>query len=283
MEELTEADKEYKVGENIMNSNYFFKKLFGMNQYEDAAEHFDKAAKLYKRDKKYLKAAKAYYRYAECKNKISDNMEECQAYVNAYSCLKFVNSKDTMACIEKIIDLSYKHGNCEYLIKWYRILGDIYANDGRYEDAVLNYEKSFEYDDNSISNEYQTKMAYYLILLEKYFQAIDVYKKIYDIYNSKKALQYALSPICLTLLLLYLVLDDTTSAQRYYNEIKSIPHINERQLTFMSNLISVYQENNIDQFVDLIREYDNIAKLDTLHLNLLLKIKHNFETIDSYL
>ena len=274
---MDSADKEFEEGKKILKSKYFWKKMLGYNQYEDAMEKLEHAAKIYKMNRNFKKASQAYKLVAGCQNKLERPDEEIEAYIEVYNCLKHSNVKDSIECLKKIIELNVAQCDIRQLAKWYRHLGDVYDGEGELELAVNAYKSYFEYDE-SPSIEYQVKAAKYLAQLEQYEDAVQAYEKILAHHVQNRLLQYSVPSLSLTLILIRLVQDDAISAQRHYDDFST--YYSGRSHSLILDFITAYKENNIEALVDAVREYDKISRINVLDVNLLSRIKKNMEMIN---
>lgn len=275
------AKKEYDTGLKIINESYFFKTLFlSKNKYEDAISHFELSNNIYKIIKDDEGVRDSFEQLAFCYINLNQKHDEVSTYIKSFQYFKNKDIKLAESLLKRIIDIYLNIYDIKNLVKWHLNIGDFYEYQGEMEKVLENYGKAYDYDNDSISTEYQLKYANYMLQFEKYEKSRDIYSKILDSTINNKLLRFRQCEICLQIILSYLCQDDIVSAKRAINSFISTYPIfeNSREEKFITSIISACEKYDIDEYVTIIKDYETISKLDSLKINLLLKIKSHINT-----
>jgi alpha-soluble NSF attachment protein len=274
---MEEAQKEYNLGIKIINSSYFFKSLFfNQDKYDDAIPHFERSLNLYKINKNTEGIVNCYEKIISCYQNLKKDDDEISTYISYFQYLKNKNNDNTSLILKKILDRYSELCDIKNLVKWNLNAGDFYENQGDHEIMLDHYSKAYQYDSELMNIEYKTKYANYLTQYEKYDLAQEIYENILEMCQTNRLLRFSQSNIYLQMILIHLCKDDLVSARKLRDRFLSDYNISDKKLeVFITELLLAYEKYDSDSFVNAIRDYERISKIDNLKINLLLRAKNN--------
>jgi len=272
---MEKVDSLIKEGNTLLNSWSWF------NPYKDerAAELFEKAAKICHHNNQNDKAIDLYDKALKCK--IPD-FEKAQIYeekANIYS----LNSLKIQDMEESYLKAIYYYESCTYFnnnLRIYKKISDYFYNKEIWEKAEKYLDLTSQNETSSITRKsYLEKLFYTQIHMGKYNEAIETSKFI-SINLESSALRWSLTQILFKAGLCALI-EDKIICKRNVEQYKLIDtNYNKRPYELLEKLITV---NDVNDFTDIISEYNRTSKFDEIEQLLLLKIKETFTDNDSLL
>lgn len=256
--------------------------LFG-SKYEDAADFYDKAANCYKLGKSWKQAGSAYQKLASCHLKLESKHEAASAYVDAANMYKKISSEDAARCLNEAVNLFMENGRLNMAARYYKELGDIYEQDQNLEKAMEFFERAADlYQSEEVSssaNECKKKVAQFAAQLEQYPKAVEIFEAIARQSLNNNLLKYSVKGLLLNAGLCQLCRGDVVaianSLERYQDLDPTFS--GTREYKFLSDLAAAIEEEDVERFTDIVREFDSMTRLDPWKTTLLLKAKNNLK------
>ena len=262
-----EADKIFAKAERIRN-RFRLSDLWNKEEkYEKASHLYVKAGNKYKLNKLWSQAGNSFLKAAKC----HEDSEKIDHYVSAYKCLKRIDVNATIACLQTIIKYYKDNGKYSLAARYLKELGEVDEDHSLkwYHKAAEMYE--IESQDSAM---YQCYLKIIPILLrkEEYDKALPLFNKIMKQCSDNNLLKFKLSEHLFYYVLCYLCLDDLVIARNRLIEYEICDHSREYQ--FVSKLIDIIYDNNLEQFQILVNNYDSISRIDEIGTKMLLNIKN---------
>ena len=277
MSTVDKADEEMKNG----NINLTKCRFFG-NKYEDAIENYQRAGNLYKIAKDWKKAGIAFIKASDCYKHLKYNFDVANSLIEAAKCYEKFNTEETVKLISMAVTYYMEDGKIMFAAGKEKWIAEIYENDENIEKAVEHYLRSielYELENSMTGNNCKLKVGLYLAQLERYKESIIIYEELAEIYLKNNMLKWSVKDIFFRAGICCLCMNDyifmVKSIQKYKD--MDISFSNQKECLFLEQLLECYDKNDSELFSQIVREYDNILKLDTWKINLLLRIKNNMD------
>ncbi|KAK4343571.1 hypothetical protein RND71_036665 [Anisodus tanguticus] len=252
--------------------------LFG-SKFEDAADLFDKAGNCFKLAKSWDQAGVVYVKLANCHLKLDSKHEAANAYADAAHCYKKTNTKEAISCLEQAVNIFLEIGRLSMSARYYKEVAELYEQDQNLEQAIIFYEKSadlFQSEDvTTTANQCKQKIAEFSAQTEKYQRAIEIFEEIARDSVKNNLLKYGVRGHLLNAGICQLCKGDVVAinnALERYQELDPT-FSSTREYKLLVDLAAAIDEENIDKFTGVIREYDSMTRLDGWKTTLLLKVK----------
>ncbi|XP_060172827.1 alpha-soluble NSF attachment protein-like [Lycium barbarum] len=252
--------------------------LFG-SKFEDAADLFDKAGNCFKLAKSWDKAGAVYVKLANCHLKLDSKHEAANAYADAAHCHKKTNTKEAISCLGQAVNIFLEIGRLSMSARYYKEVAELYEQEQNLEQAIVFYEKAadlFQSEDvTTTANQCKQKIAEFSAQTEKYQRAIEIFEEIARDSVKNNLLKYGVRGHLLNAGICQLCKGDVVAinnALERYQELDPT-FSSTREYKLLVDLAAAIDEENIDKFTDVIREYDNMTRLDGWKTTLLLKVK----------
>ncbi|AYP74285.1 alpha-SNAP-like protein [Fowlpox virus] len=263
------------------NSKYFFKSLFGPPiEFEEASEMVKQAANLFKSIKQWNSAGKAFIKSAQLLlNNNRYSIMAASSFVDAANVLKKVDSYEAINCLHNAINIYIYIGNFNSAARCHVNIADIYDKD------ILDIDKSIEHYEkasdfyrgegcNKLSNDCILQAASLCVQKEDFIKAAYIFEQVgYDRMNCTMLKytcrqQFFYSVICN---LCVDILNAKLALERFKNAFPAFEDF--RECKFIENILMACDNEDVDMFTNTIREYDNISKIDSMVVSMLLRVK----------
>ena len=268
------AEKKLKGG--------LFGSFFG-NKYEDAAELYEQAANSFKLGKKWEEAAQCFDQLAECHVKLESIHEAASAMSSAAGCVKKADPKKAIPFYNKSADYFCNLGRLGMAAKSYREAAEQLEAVGANVESLDFYEKAadlFETENQtSETNKCKLKIATMNAELEKYNKSIKLFEEVAKKSVDNNLLKYSVKGYLLQAGLCHLCigsLEGSKEALERYEDL-DVTFSGTREFKFLSDLIAATEEGDVDQFTQVIGEFDSMTRLDAWKTKLLLRAKKILE------
>lgn len=248
----------------------FFSSFFGDgSNMDEAQELYQKAANQFKLAHEWNDAADSYVQYALVSQKIGMPTEEAQGYVEAANCLRRVSPASSLEWFDKAIELYSGVGKYQQAAKQLKNVAELLEQEGNFDQSAVYYTKAagmFEMDEHSKSaiSQCRMKLAEIYARQHKYTEAAQIFEKEGERCLSNNMLQYSAREHFLKAGILYLATGDAVTASiasdRYHQMDPRLEGTRESQL--LKGLTSAFVENDLEGFMDAVKEYDSISRLD---------------------
>jgi len=255
--------------------------IFG-KKYDEAIEHFTKAANLFKMAKEWKKAGDAFKRIADIHAAIKNSgYEVANALTEASKCYQKTDAQEAIKSLLLAIQIFLEEGKFSIAARHEKTIAEMYENEGDIQNAMEHYEKAGDLNDSenavAAGNQCKLKVAHYAAQLEQYAKAIEIFEKVASASLENNLLKWSAKEYFMKAGICHLCLDDIVSAKRAIQKYKDldINFSTQRECVFLEKMIEAYEKYDVDAFTNAIREFDNITKLDSWKTNLLLRVKNN--------
>jgi tetratricopeptide (TPR) repeat protein len=248
----------------------------------------DKAMKFYTKACKEFIKNRDFFNYANLSEKIGDEYSKIIHYIHALNYYKnaqkyFLNidvDKYINITVNKIIPLHIENNNIEDIGKSYYELAKLYKDDN-YNSEIFNYfKKAITYLQTNNSQELLNcyiDFTYYLLDCGNIDDAIYYLEQIINRMCESNLLLFRVNTYIFLYLLCIMTNDDIILLKRELNKYCKVVYkfINFPGHKLIDQLTKKYEDNDIDNFITLIYEYDKIYNLKPREVKLLVVIKNN--------
>ncbi|KAF6174071.1 hypothetical protein GIB67_020253 [Kingdonia uniflora] len=256
--------------------------LFG-SKYEDASDLYEKAANCFKLAKSWDKAGTVYMKLAGCHIKLDSKHEAGSAYVDAANCYKKISAKEAISCLEQAVNQFMEIGRLNMAARYCKEIGELYDTEHNFEQSIVFFERSadlFQSEEVTTSaNQCKQKVAEFSAQLERYPRAIEIYEEVARHSLNNNLLKYSVKGYLLNAGLCQLCKGDvvaiTNSLERYQELDPTFS--GTREYKFLADLASAMEEEDVEKFTDIIKEFDSMTRLDAWKTTLLLRVKEKLK------
>lgn len=248
---------------------------------EEAAELFAKSANYFKISKDWVKAADAFKRAANLKT-----FDTINYLLNAASCFKHIrNLNETFECYKQAHNEALNLGKYKDAAKYLKEIAELYENDGDILKAINFYTQAIELYESEHENNYfcLLKIAHYMSTKEinKYNEAIKIFEKLVDTSINNNLQKFKINEYLLKACLCSLTLGDLIGTKHnlelYYDRNASFETSPEG--IFIQSIINCIDSYDIENFTNIIINYDQIYPLDKWKTEILLVIKETIQKV----
>jgi len=272
---MDEAEKKLKSSGSIFSSIF----NSSSSKMDDAAELFQKAGNSYKMAKNWTMAGKAFCQAAEIHLKQNTKHEGANMYNEAANSFKKIDPQEALTCLLKSTDIYIDMGRLVMAAKQYQTIAELYESDVvDLPNSMIYYEKSADLfkteENNAAANKCLLKVAQFAAQIENYARAIEIYEQIGTASIENNLLKYGARDHFFRAGLCHLCIDSLNCQQavaKYEGILASFA--DSRESNFLKQLVSAVDENSLDNFTNVVKEYDSISRLDTWCTTLLLRVK----------
>lgn len=279
---MAEAEKKLKSSQTFLGS------LFGgANKVEEAAELYKSAANSYKMAKKWAPAGKAFCEAAIIHlNHCQSKHEAASHFVDAGNCFKKADPEEAVNCLTKAIEIYTDMGRFTIAAKHHQAIAEIYESEMiDLEKAMQHYKQAADYfkgeESSSSANKCLLKVAQYAAQMEKYEQAIEIYEEVGTSCMDSNLLKYSAKDYFFKAALCHLCVDLLNGQQAIQKYREMHPALaDSRESKLLVNLMIHMEENDVDGFTEVVKEFDSISRIDQWTTTMLLRVKKTIEGED---
>ncbi|KAL9231469.1 hypothetical protein vseg_006696 [Gypsophila vaccaria] len=260
--------------------------LFG-NKLEDASELYDKAANFYKLAKLWDQAGAVYKKLANCHLKLDSKHEAANAFTEAGHAYKKTSIKEAASCLEQSVNCFLEIGRLSMAARYCKEIAELYEGDQDLDEAILWFEKAadlFQSEEVSTSaNQCRQKIAQYAAQLEQYPKAIEIYEDIARQSLNSTLLKYGVKGHLLNAGICHLCKGDTVSITNALDKYQDMDptFTGTREYRLLSDLASAVDEQDVQKFTDVLKEFDSMTPLDAWKTTLFLRVKEKLKAQDN--
>ncbi|XP_073396219.1 alpha-soluble NSF attachment protein 2 isoform X2 [Physcomitrium patens] len=253
------------------------------SKYEDASDLLEKAGNSYKLAKAWDKAAAAYIKLADCQLKLESKHDAASAYVDAALCLKKKNPLEAVRCLEQAISFYLEEGRLQVAARHYKEIGEICENQADVARAMEYFDKAAELfqgeEVNSSSMQCKLKVAQFAAELEQYERAIDIFEVVASQSLNNNLLKYSVKGYLLNAALCQFCLGDSATVGSSLGKYQDLDpsFSSSKEGKFCVDLAATMQDMDIPRFTNVIKEYDDLSRLDDWKTTLLLRVKNKLK------
>ncbi|KAK1307544.1 hypothetical protein QJS10_CPA09g01674 [Acorus calamus] len=253
--------------------------FFG-SKHEDAADLYDKSANCFKIAKNWDKAGSVYIKLANCHLKLDSKHEAASSYVDAANCYKKVSSQEAISCLNQAVNLFMEIGRLNMAARYCKEIGELYEAEQNFENAIDYFERSadlFQSEEvTTTANQCRQKVAQYAAQLEQYPKAIEIFEVIARHSINNNLLKYSVKGLLLNAGLCQLCRGDVVAIHNSLERYQELDPTfsGTREYKFLADLAASMDEEDVGKFTDVIKEFDNMTRLDPWKTTLLLRAKN---------
>jgi len=253
--------------------------FFGGNKYEEAEELYKQAANQFKAAKCWRDAGAAFEKAAECHLKLKSPHEMATAYQEAAVCYRKTDTNAAVRCYKQTSEIHIELGRFTSAAKVQKEIGELYEAEGDTAAALKAYEEAAEYynaeESKSQANQILLKVASLAADASNYTRAIEIYEQVAIASLESNLLRFSVKGYLLSAGMCRLASGEIGAAvnalERYEGMDASFSTTREGQ--FLRALVSAYEAMDEEQFTEVVREYDEVSRLDAQKTTMLLAVK----------
>jgi alpha-soluble NSF attachment protein len=277
------AEAEKKLG----SSKGFLSGLFGgASKQDEALECYGRAANLFKMAKKWGQAGNTFCTIANHHSKAGNKHDSATNYVDAANCYKKTDPKEAVASLQKAVDIYTDMGRFTIAAKHHQTIAEIFESEvADLDKAMQHYEQAADYfkgeESNSSANKCMLKVAQYAAQLENYDKAIQIYEQVAASALESSLLKYSAKEHFFRATLCHLCVDALNAQHAITKYEEQYPAFGDsREAKLIKGLIAEIENQDIEAFTELVKQYDQISRLDTWYTTMLLRVKRTLDDGD---
>jgi alpha-soluble NSF attachment protein len=271
---VQEAEKKLQGGKGLFGG------LFGSGSRntDDAIELYIRAANMFKMAKKWTQAGECFSKAAELHLKNGSKHDSASCYVDASTCFKKQDTKESVTCLSTAIDLYQEMGRFSIAAKHNQAIAEILEADGDLKGSMQYYEKAAELfkgeESNAAANKAWLKVAAHAAMEEDYGRATRVYEEIAASSLESSLLKYSAKEYFFRSALCHLCVDVLNAKQAVDRYVDMYPAWQDsRECKFVKTLTQTIEDEDIDAFTEAVQEFDSISRMEQWYTTLLLRVK----------
>lgn len=170
-------------GEKALNKKSVFGFLgLGGNNFEEAAESFVKAGNAFKLSNQWQSAGDAFLKAASAQQKVADNTDAVNSYVEAANCYKRINPVDAVGAYNQAIELYNNNGRFGMSARYTKELAELFEQDNNKDSALVTYKEAarlYSMDNKeSNANQMLIKVATFSSEMNQFQEAANIYEDV---------------------------------------------------------------------------------------------------------
>ncbi|XP_058110512.1 alpha-soluble NSF attachment protein-like [Magnolia sinica] len=178
------------------------------------------------------------------------------------------------------MNLFLEIGRLNMAARYCKEIGELYETEQDFERSMDYFERAadlFQSEEVTTSaNQCKQKVAQFAAQLEQYPKAVEIFEAIAKHSMNNNLLKYSVKGILLNAGLCQLCRGDvvaiTNSLERY--EEMDPTFSGTREHKFLADLAAAIDEEDVEKFTSVIKEFDSMTRLDAWKTSLLLKAKN---------
>jgi len=256
---------------------------FSGNKYEDAAELLTKAANLYKASKKWDEAGATFEEVARCHTTLKSAHEAATAYTDAASCYKKTNAQQAVLLYKEAVAIQIDLGRFSTAAKLQKEIGELMETEGDLQAAMEAYQTAADYyageESHSSANQCLLKVAGHATTAKDYKKAIEIYEQVAMQSVESTLLKWSVKGYLLSAGLCHLANGELPAIQKAIDKYEQLDVTfgTTREGGLLRSLAVAFEQMDVDDFTDKVREYDEISRLDPQKTTLLLEAKNKIK------
>lgn len=260
--------------------------LFGkQSNWETAAELFENAGAQYKIAKQWDEAGHVYVKAAETHEKIGNEHEACQDYVQSAKAFKNSSPKEAVKMFKIACNLHQENNRFSTAGKLWKEVAILEEKSMSVAAAVKAYQQAadcFEAEGSETSgNQMLLKIAELSAAEKDFKRAIEIYEKVSESSIDNNLLKYSVKDYLFKATLCGMVMaaktgdEDMKDMEDTIDRYKDLnpAYDGSRECKFLEECVKAYQDEDVEAFTNCVFQYDKIYKLDNWTATLLLELK----------
>jgi len=252
---------------------------FSGSKYEDAEELYKKAANQLKVAKSWDEAGATFEKAAACNLKLQSAHDVATCYQEAAGCYRKTNVPKAVSCFKEVVNLHIDLGRFTMAAKAQKEIGELLESEGDSQGAIAELTTAAEYyaqeESHSQANQILLKVAGLAAVAKDYTRAIEIYEQVGITSLESTLLRFSVKDYLLRAGICRLATGEIGAAvnalERYEGLDASFS--TTREGIFLRKLVGAYENLDELEFTDVVREYDEVSRLDAQKTTLLLEIK----------
>jgi len=276
------ANNFYMEAQKKMESTKgFMSKMFGAHsKIEDACDLFQRAGNAYKMAKKWSAAGNAFCELAKIQlNQLQSKHEAATQYVEAANCYRKSDHQEAINCLELAVEIFTDMGRFAIAAKHHVTIAEIYESNLMNVDmAITHFTQAADYykgeESSSAANKCLLKVAMHSATQENYNKAISLYEEVAAVALESSLLKYSAREYLFKASLCQLCHDMDVAKGSIEKYCQMFPAFEDsREMKLLTKILTAFEEDNIDNYTEAVREYDSISRLDQWYTTILLRVK----------
>lgn len=287
MGDESRANSLMSEGESCLRRSSIWSFVDPSKRFEDAKDRFQKAANIYKMLKVWESAAKAYERVGDMADQLDASHESIVARTDAAEMYARYDKRRATQLYKNIATKNCETGRFQRAAQLLDSAGVLLEEDGDSCGAVECYAKAADYyfsdRANSNGNKSLEKVGFLSADLGNYGDAAKIFEQLGYSSLELTTLKFGAKKHFLHAGFCFLAKGDVIAAQvglgRYLAADPTFKDSREHKL--YAEMISCYENLDVEYFTRTLTEYDRIMSLDPWETSVLLKIKKEIEDASS--
>jgi len=228
-------------------------------------------------------AGKTYEKAAETYAQGKATHEAASSYVDAANCYVKTSTADAIRCRESAVEIFATEGKFSMAAKLHKTIAEMCEKENDVDNAMHHYERAADlYDgENSATTARGCRLKVAKFAAEKgdYTKAIEILEQAANDAVDTRGGQYACKEYFLQAGLCYLVNDDTVGLRQAIAKYKDIviTFERDRECKFLEEILEACENYDVEQFTNVVSEYNSLTPLDTWKVGLLAKVKEHLK------
>jgi alpha-soluble NSF attachment protein len=279
MGDESKANSLMSEGESSLRRSSIWGFMDPSKKYEEAKDKFQKAANIYKMNKNWDGAAKAFERVADMAEHLDAPHEVIAAQTEAAEMYGRYDKRKATQLYKNIATKNCEAGRFQRAAQMLDSAGALLEEDGDLGEAVECYAKAADYHfndrANSKGNKSLEKVALISSELGNFTDAAKVFEQLGYTSLESSLLKFGAKKHFLHAGFCYLGKGDTVAAQvglgRYLAADPTMKDTREHKL--LATLITAYESSDLESFTEELASYDRVMTLDRWETSILLKVR----------
>lgn len=190
-----------------------------------------------------------------------------------------INQLDSIKYYKLAYDNFGETHNRNNMIKTLMKIGDIYKQNDEIDNSIIYYKQAIElcdaFDDDATQNKISLIIAGLCVQKELFSDAMIYYEATAKKYLDNHIMKFSSSKYFFLSMLSCICNDNMNESKSKYDEYVNNNYVKEVEKSFINNILKSIEDDNIEDFQQIIREYDDMHALDEVQIALLKYIKNN--------
>ncbi|UYV82273.1 NAPA, partial [Cordylochernes scorpioides] len=184
---------------------------------------------------------------------------------------------EAVSCLLKAIEIYTDMGRFTVAAKHHMTIAEIYENEiADIEKAITHYEQAADFFPRP--TKCLLNVAKYSAQLEQYEKAIGLYEQVASAALASPLMKYSAKEYFFCASLCHLCVDSLNAQIAIKKYEEQCPSFGDsRECKLVKKLMEKLEEQDIDGFTEVVKEYDSISRLDSWYTNILLRIKKTMQ------
>jgi len=255
---------------------------------EEARDLYIAAANSFKLEKKWKESGDAFCQAGEKAIKLQEKDDALNDFWNAAKSYKKQHPELAVACLDKTITFLLEKGRFRQAADRKKEIGQIFQEKDALPDAITAFREAGDWyvqeDAQATANACFKDVADLAARVNppQWDVAIENFERVAKASLNSALTKYSVKEYYLKAGMCHLALGDVVAAQKAYSKYTTDdPSFGStREGIFLQHIIEAYDAKDQEGFLNYLREYDSITKLDNWKTSVLLAVKNSMGTAD---